>query len=118
MHGTRTTLRDAAAVFGARQTKHIAQHPQQRGVTVDIDVVRRTVDFDGEGHGELLFIRTISEALVAVTEPLLSNGRHLNHTLDTALVVALNNLPEAKPRIGRESEPRPSIQGNKALRGH
>jgi hypothetical protein len=59
MHGARTTLSDAAAIFGARQTEHIAQHPQQRGVSVDINVVRRTVDFDGEGHGELLFIRTI-----------------------------------------------------------
>ena len=69
MHGAGATLRDAAAVFGARHAKHIAQHPQERGVTVDIDVVCRTVDFDGKGHGELLSARTISETQVFAPGP-------------------------------------------------
>ena len=33
--------------------KHVAQHPQQRRVAVDIDIVCRPVDFDGKGHDVL-----------------------------------------------------------------
>ena len=39
MHGAGATLGDAAAVFGASHTKHIAQHPQERSGIIDIDVV-------------------------------------------------------------------------------
>ena len=46
MHGAGATLGDAAAVFGAGHAKQIAQHPQERSSIIDIDVVRRSVDFD------------------------------------------------------------------------
>jgi hypothetical protein len=57
VYGAGTTLSDPAAVFGAGHTEDVAQHPQQRGVTVDIYVVRRTIDFDGKGYGEFLLSR-------------------------------------------------------------
>jgi hypothetical protein len=41
------------AEFGAGHAEHIAQHPQQRGVVVNVDIVRGSVDFDGMGHGFL-----------------------------------------------------------------
>jgi hypothetical protein len=47
-------LRDPAAVLRARHTKHIAQHPEERGAAVYIDVMCRTVDSDGKSHGEPL----------------------------------------------------------------
>ena len=51
MHRASTAQCHAATEFGAGQAQHVAQHPEERGVAVDIDVVYVAVDFDGEGHG-------------------------------------------------------------------
>ena len=49
VHGAGAALRDAAAVLGAGQADLFPDHPQQRGVGIDVDVVRFSVD--GEtGH--------------------------------------------------------------------
>ena len=42
---------DAAAELGAGQAEHVAQHLQERGVTVDIGGVIYTIDFDRIRHG-------------------------------------------------------------------
>ena len=39
VHGAGAALRDAAAVFGAGQAERVAQHPQQRRIGIDIDVM-------------------------------------------------------------------------------
>ena len=46
MHGAGAAQRGSAAEFGAGHAKHIAQHPKQRRVGVDIDAVCGSVDFD------------------------------------------------------------------------
>src|SRR6202030_1625529 len=40
-------LRDAATIFGAGHAERIAQHPQQRGVGLDVDVMALTIDDEG-----------------------------------------------------------------------
>ena len=45
--------RHAATELRAGHAQHIAQHPEERRVVVDIDAVRLPVDSDGEGHGVL-----------------------------------------------------------------
>ena len=42
--------REAATEFRASHAEHVAQHPEQRRVVVDIGAVRGSVDFYGEGH--------------------------------------------------------------------
>src|SRR5262245_6787954 len=54
MHGAGAAQRQAAAELGAGHAEHVAQHPEERRVAVDIDAVGAAVDFDGEGHGVLL----------------------------------------------------------------
>ncbi len=39
VHGAGAALRDAAAVFGAGQADVLADHPKQRRVGIDVDVV-------------------------------------------------------------------------------
>src|SRR5215469_17615476 len=41
-------LSNAAAVFGAGQAQRVAQHPQQRGVRIDIDIELLRMFVDGE----------------------------------------------------------------------
>ena len=41
---------NSAAELGARQPKHVAQHPEQRRVPIDISLVLRSIDFDANGH--------------------------------------------------------------------
>ena len=67
MHGAGAAQRHAAAELRAGHAEHVAQHPQQRRVAVDIDAVRLSVDFDGEGHGVVLLrcVVTISERVGA-----------------------------------------------------
>src|SRR6516164_2824168 len=61
MHRASAALRNAAAEFGAGHTQHVAQHPQQRSIAVDVDVVCVAVDFDGEGHGIVSFTPVVIE---------------------------------------------------------
>src|SRR6201999_792579 len=64
MHGAGATLGDATAIFSTRHPKHIAQHPQQWGFAVDIDVVYGTVDADSKSHVDPAgFIRMNIKAL-------------------------------------------------------
>src|SRR5215831_1255448 len=51
MYRARAAQRHATAKFCAGHAEYVAQHPEERGVAVDIDVVYVAVDFDGEGHG-------------------------------------------------------------------
>src|SRR5262249_53003343 len=53
MHSARAAQRHPAAKLRAGQAEHVAQHPQQRCVAVDINAVYGPVDFDGECHDAL-----------------------------------------------------------------
>src|SRR6266436_2662862 len=53
MHGAGAAERHAAAELRAGHAEHVAQHPKQGRVAVDIDGVRGSVDLDGETHGYL-----------------------------------------------------------------
>jgi hypothetical protein len=44
MDGARAALGDAAATFGAGQTDLLPDHPQQRGLRIDIDVVGLSIN--------------------------------------------------------------------------
>jgi hypothetical protein len=50
----RATQADAATIFGAKQTKPIAQRPEQRHVGVAVDPMHASVDCQGEQrHADL-----------------------------------------------------------------
>jgi hypothetical protein len=51
MHGAGAAERHATAELRAGHAEHVAQHPEERCVAVDIDTMRGSVDFDEEGHG-------------------------------------------------------------------
>jgi hypothetical protein len=51
MHGARAALGDAAAEFGAGQADDVAQHPQEWRIRLDVDLVRSSVDLDGDHRG-------------------------------------------------------------------
>src|ERR1700730_2508128 len=51
MHGAGAAQRHAAPEFRAGHAQYIAQHPKERRVTIDIDDVWFSVDFDAECHG-------------------------------------------------------------------
>ena len=51
MHGAGAAQGHAAAELGAGHAEHVAQHPQQRRVAVDIDLMRCAVDLQRESHG-------------------------------------------------------------------
>src|SRR5258705_6210812 len=51
VHGAGAAQCHAAAELRAGHAEHVAQHPQEWDVAVDIDVVGGSVDFDGVGHG-------------------------------------------------------------------
>src|SRR5882724_10046273 len=53
MHGVGAAQCHPASELRAGHAEHVAQHPQEWGVTVNIDVVGGSVDFDGVGHGFL-----------------------------------------------------------------
>ena len=55
MHGASATQRHAAAELRAGHAQHVAQHPKKWRVAVDVNAMRLTVDYDGEGHGVLSF---------------------------------------------------------------
>src|SRR5262249_19998788 len=50
MHGARAAQRLAAPELRSGHAEHVAQHPKQRGVTVDVEIVDFSIDFDGHGH--------------------------------------------------------------------
>ena len=56
MHGASAAQCHAAAELRAGHAQHVAQHPKQRRVAVDIDAMRLTVDFNGEGHDVLSLV--------------------------------------------------------------
>ena len=51
MHGAGAAERDPAAELCAGHAEHVAQHPEEWRVAIDIDAVCVPVDFNGEGHG-------------------------------------------------------------------
>src|ERR1700722_7816227 len=53
MHRASTALRDTAAEFCARQTDHVAQHPEKRRIGFDVDFPGCSVDRDRD-HCALL----------------------------------------------------------------
>ena len=69
MHRAGAAQRHAAAEFRAGHAEHVAQHPEERRVAVDIDAVRSSVDFDREGHGapDLLSDQMCADQLSAAT---------------------------------------------------
>jgi hypothetical protein len=58
MHGAGAAQRYAAAELRAGHPQHVAQYPEQRRVTVDIDGVWIPVDFDIESYRILSSIPT------------------------------------------------------------
>src|SRR5207247_5428664 len=57
MYGAGAAERGAAAEFRAGHAEHVAQHPQERGVAVDIDRPIDAVELDRGGHSYLRAIR-------------------------------------------------------------
>src|SRR4051812_33225534 len=51
VHGARTAQRLTTPVFGARQVQHVAQHPEQRHLGVDLEAMLSAVDAKCDGHG-------------------------------------------------------------------
>src|SRR5262245_52733650 len=51
MHGAGAAQRLAATELGPGHAEHVEQHPQQRGVAVDIDLMGCAVDLQHESHG-------------------------------------------------------------------
>src|SRR6201991_3909128 len=51
MHGAGAAQRLAATELGPGHAQHVAQHPEQRGVAVDIDLMGCAVNLQHEGHG-------------------------------------------------------------------
>ena len=62
MHGARSAKRDTTAEFGAAHAEHVAQHPEQRGIGIDIDAVRGSVNLYSERR-HLLILETIRPCL-------------------------------------------------------
>ena len=54
--GASTAQSSAAPKFRARHSEHVAEHPQQRRVAIDIDAVADAIDFDRERHRRQCFI--------------------------------------------------------------
>src|SRR5262249_35050416 len=52
MDGAGAALGDAAAILGAGQPDRVAQHPQQRGVGIDIDLMSLSI------HAEISHLQT------------------------------------------------------------
>src|SRR5712671_1680429 len=50
VHGAGAAQGDAAAELCTRDAEHIAQHPQQRSVSIDVDCPRSAVDVERECH--------------------------------------------------------------------
>src|SRR3954447_1324800 len=69
MHGAGATQRHAAAELRAGHAEHVAEHPQQRRVAIDVDAPRCSVNVDGETHDTTPYIRT---------RPPLRHRRHLS----------------------------------------
>src|SRR5262249_45935372 len=53
MHRAGTAQRHAAAELGARHAEHVAQHPQERGVAVNVDRPVDAIDPNRGGHRDL-----------------------------------------------------------------
>src|SRR6516164_11589166 len=74
VHGAGAALGDAAAVFGSGKADLLPQHPQERGVGVDIDVVGLSVD--GEtSHSQPPILSPAAAMIDAATTPRLRGVR-------------------------------------------
>jgi hypothetical protein len=51
MHGASAAQRHAATKLRTGHAEHVAQHPQEWRIAIDIDITRVPVDFDAKGHG-------------------------------------------------------------------
>src|SRR5882724_246447 len=65
MDGAGPALGDAAAIFGAGQSDRVAQHPKQRGVGVDVDLMSSSIDGDFS-HWRTSVHRRFEEAMIDV----------------------------------------------------
>src|SRR5260221_3431906 len=75
MHSAGAAERHAAAELRAGHAEHVAQHPQERDVTVDIDRAIDAVDLNRGGHSYLRAIRVrLSPRPVSIRPP--SRVRH------------------------------------------
>src|SRR5262245_40566828 len=54
MYGAGSAQRHPTAKLRSGQAQNITQHPEQRCVAVDIDVMCAFIDFNGKSHGALL----------------------------------------------------------------
>jgi hypothetical protein len=50
VHSAGAAQGDAAAELRTRDAEHIAQHPKERSVSIDVDCLRSAVDVDRECH--------------------------------------------------------------------
>src|SRR3546814_5840591 len=83
MHGASAAQRLAAAELGAGHAEHVAQHPQQRGVAVNIDLMGCAVDLQRESHCCLSVAgadRAQPADLNRAAPAACSNGRSEEHT--------------------------------------
>jgi hypothetical protein len=64
MDGAGAALGDAAAILGAGQPDRVAQHPQQRGVGVDIDLMSPSIHAE-ISHLQTSMHRRLEEAMIA-----------------------------------------------------
>jgi hypothetical protein len=54
MYGAGSAERHPASELRSRHSEHVAQYPEERRVTVSVNVVRVSIYFDGKGHDALL----------------------------------------------------------------
>jgi hypothetical protein len=55
MHSARAAQRHAAAQFRAAHTEQVAQHPEKRCISIDVDGMTISIDRDIKSHDDLLF---------------------------------------------------------------
>jgi hypothetical protein len=65
MHRASAALRDTAAEFCTSQTDHVSQHPEKRGIGLDVDLPGCSVDLDRDFYGSA---PTLNDGLVRTTK--------------------------------------------------
>src|SRR5262249_10709053 len=92
----------------AGHVEHVAQHPQERGVAVDVDSVVGTVNLEGEGHGHLRTVglpghvtsaaaghETVNPVRRRTGRPYAYPGRAIFNELARCGICVLNSSPRA-----------------------
>src|SRR5262249_9259335 len=69
MHGAGAAQRLAATELGPGHAEHVAQHPQQRGVAVDIDLMGCAVDLQMKAMAASGWLRLIGSSRPTWTAP-------------------------------------------------